>query len=73
MAMGSKWFPWLHREDPKPDPAAIAALKDAQKGLSESKIEQAHANIVAIELRAMRRRNHFGEAIEHAYRGNRHA
>ncbi len=66
-----KWFPWRRsRDEPEPDTAAIEILREAKAGLSEAKVEQAHANILAIELRAMRRRNHFGEAIEHAYRGN---
>lgn len=65
-----RWFPWHRREEPEPDTAAIEVLREAQRGLSEAKVEQARANMLATELRAMRRRNHFGEAIEHAYRGN---
>lgn len=65
-----KWVPFWRREEPEPDTDAIEVLREAQEGLSEAKVEQARANILAIELRAMRRRNHFGDAIENAYRGN---
>lgn len=68
-----RWFPRRKRGEPEPDTDAVEVLREAQRGLSEAKVEQAHANILAIELRAMRRRNHFGDAIEYAYRGNKHA
>lgn len=65
-----KWFSWWHTRD-EPNPGhAERLLAEAKRGLSEAKIEQAQATILAIELRAVRRRNHFGEAIEHTYRGN---
>lgn len=65
-----RWFPRRRRQEPEPDTAALQVLRDAKQGLSEAKVEQARATVLAIELRAMRRRNHFGEAIEHAYREN---
>lgn len=64
-----RWLPWLRRHEPPADTGAIEAVKDAQQGLSKAKAEQARAQQLARDLRAIRHKNHFAEAIAAAYRG----
>ena len=64
-----RWFPWLRSHEPPADTGAIEAVKDAQQGLSRARAEQARAQQLARDLRAIRRKNHFAESIAAAYRG----
>ena len=64
-----RWFPWLRHHEPPANTGALEALREAQQGLSKAKAEQARAHQMALNLRAIRQKNHFAEAIAAAYRG----
>lgn len=69
MSNRRRWLPWLRHHEPSADTGAMDAVRDAQQGLSKAKAEQARAHQMARDLRAIRQKNHFAEAIAAAYRG----
>lgn len=69
MSNRRRWLPWLRHHESPTDTGAVEAVKDAQQGLSKAKAEQVRAQQLARDLRAIRRKNHFAEAIAAAYRG----
>ncbi|MFB2571360.1 hypothetical protein [Micrococcus sp. IITD107] len=69
MSNRHRWIPWLRSHESPADTGALEAVKDAQQGLSQAKAEQARAQQLARDLRAIRQKNHFSEAIAAAYRG----
>ena len=69
MSNRRRWLPWPPRHEPPADTGAMNAVRDAQRGLSKAKAEQARAHQMALNLRAIRQKNHFAEAIAAAYRG----
>lgn len=71
MTRFKKWFPWLRKPDnTEKISAAQEELDRAQAGLREAKLEQHNAHQLAQTLQHIRAKNHFGEAIERAYKDN---
>lgn len=74
MTRFKKWFPWLRQPDnTEKISAAQEELDRAQQGVRAAKREQHHAHHIARTLQDIREKNHFGEAIERAYKDNKTA
>ena len=64
-----RYIPWFRSHEPPADTGAMRAVEDAEQRLSKARADQARAQQLARELRTIRRKNHFAEAIAAAYRG----